>query len=102
MNLWVAIAAAGVLTYGIRLSVLALVHHSLLPDAMRHALRFVLPAVLAAIVLPALLYGRSDELRVGLENERLVAGILAAVIAWLTRNVWLTIAMGMSALWLLQ
>jgi len=40
------------LTY---LGVLVLVHHSTLPRTARNALRFVTPAVLAAIILPAVM-----------------------------------------------
>jgi branched-subunit amino acid transport protein len=32
----------------------------------------------------------------------LIAGGLAAVVAWLTRRVWVTVLVGMIALWLLQ
>ena len=39
MRLWLIVLAMGVATYGIRLSVLAFVHHSALPRAAREALR---------------------------------------------------------------
>jgi len=35
-------------------------------------------------------------------NVRLLAGVLAALVAWRTKNVLLTIAVGMVALWVLQ
>ena len=35
-------------------------------------------------------------------NLRLPAGLLAALVAWRTRNVLLTITAGMVALWLMQ
>ena len=35
-------------------------------------------------------------------NERLLAATLAAAVAWLSKNVWLTVGVGMGALWLLQ
>jgi branched-subunit amino acid transport protein len=39
---------------------------------------------------------------VSLGNTRLVAGALAALVAWRTKNVLLTIGVGMAALWILQ
>lgn len=103
MRLWIIILAMGVVTYGIRLSVLVFVHHSALPRPARDALRFVTPAVLAAIILPAVLYTRGAghfDLTPG--NERLLAALAAAAVAWTTKSVWATIAAGMMALWMLQ
>ncbi len=103
MNLWLTVLAMGVVTYAIRLSLLVFVSHTLLPQAARGALRYVMPAVLLAIILPAVLYVGDDEsLSISLGNERLLAAAFAAAVAWLTRNVWLTVATGMPALWLLQ
>jgi branched-subunit amino acid transport protein len=103
VNLWLTIVAMGIVTYAIRLSLLVFVNHALLPQAARDALRYVMPAVLLAIILPAVLYvGEDESLSISLGNERLLAAAFAAAVAWLTRNVWLTVATGMPALWLLQ
>jgi branched-subunit amino acid transport protein len=103
MRLWLIVIAAGIGTYGIRLSVLALVHHTTLPRPARDALRFVTPAVLVAIILPAVVYTRgAGHFDATPGNERLVAAALAAAVAWATKSVWATIATGMTALWLLQ
>ena len=101
--IWVILFAGGALTYGIRLSMLVFVHHSSLPAALRDGLRYVAPAVMAAFVLPAVLYaGDSGDLDVSAGNERLIAALLAATVAWVTRNTYLTIGAGMVALWTLQ
>jgi branched-subunit amino acid transport protein len=103
MRLWVIVIAMGVVTYGTRLSMLVFVHPSSLPRAARDALRFVTPAVLAAIVLPAVVYthgGGHFDATPG--NERLVAALFAAAVAYGTKSVWATIAVGMTALWLLD
>jgi branched-subunit amino acid transport protein len=103
VNLWLIVIGMGVVTYGVRLSMLVFVSHTALPHAARDALRFVTPAVLAAIILPEVLYpGADDTLDIGPGNERLLAAMLAVAVAWSTRNVWLTIAFGMGALWFLQ
>ncbi len=41
-------------------------------------------------------------LDMSLGNVRLLAGVLAAGVAWRTKNVLLTIGVGMVALWVLQ
>jgi branched-subunit amino acid transport protein len=103
VRLWLIVAAAGIGTYGIRLSVMVFVHHSVLPRAARDALRFVTPAVLLAIILPAVLYtGDRLTFDAGPGNERLTAALAAAAVAWVAKNVWLTIGSGMAMLWLLR
>jgi branched-subunit amino acid transport protein len=102
VNLWLIVLGMGIVTYGVRLSMLVFVSHTALPHAARDALRFVTPAVLAAIILPEVLYPEGASLDAGPGNERLVAAMAAAAVAWITRNVWLTIAVGMGSLWLLQ
>jgi branched-subunit amino acid transport protein len=103
VNLWLTIVGMGLVTYAIRLSVLVFVSHTHLPSAARDALRFVMPAVLFAIILPAVLYvGEDRSFDLALGNQRLMAASFAAAIAWFTKSVWLTVMTGMVALWLLQ
>ena len=101
MNLWLTIIASGGVTYAIRLSFIVLLGRVALPEVLRRGLRFVPPAVLAAIILPELVL-RQGNLDLSPANPRLLAGLLAGVIAWRTRNVLLTIGVGMAGLWLLQ
>ena len=95
MSDWLTIAVAGAGTFAIRLSWLVLARTGGIPVAAREALRFVTPAVLAAIIVPAVLYtGDNTDFSV-IRNERIVAALMAGTIAWATRNVWLTIGIGM-------
>jgi branched-subunit amino acid transport protein len=64
-------------------------------------LRFVPPAVLSAIVAPALLMP-NNSMDISLGNFRLLAGVIAILVAWRTRNTLLTILSGMAALLLLM
>jgi branched-subunit amino acid transport protein len=57
--------------------------------------------VLAAIVLPELLV-RDGAVVASFGNYRLVAGIIAVIVAWRFRRAVPTIAVGMLVLWLLQ
>jgi branched-subunit amino acid transport protein len=104
VNIWLIIVLAGAGTFAIRLSMLVFVHHSALPPLVRDGLRFVMPAVLAAVILPAVLYvGDGDDLSLGIvSNERILAAAFSGAVAWTTRNVWLTIGVGMGALWVLK
>ncbi len=99
--LWAVIASMALITYGLRLSVIALLARLRMPRIALRALRFVPPAVLSAIILPEVLRP-GGTLNLSLGNARLPAALLAAVVAWRTRNVLLTIGAGMAALWLIQ
>lgn len=99
--LLLTILAAGILTFLIRLSFIALHGRVNLPEWFTRALTFVPVAVLSAIILPELLI-TNGALNFTLLNPRLIAGITAALIAWRTKNVWATIAVGMVLLWAVQ
>ena len=57
--------------------------------------------VLSAIIFPEILR-HGGAWNVSPLNPRLLAGIIAALVAWRTRNTMLTILAGMAALWGLQ
>jgi branched chain amino acid efflux pump len=96
-----ALAVAGLVTFAIRLSFIALLGRVEVPPLLTRALRFVPAAVLSAIIVPELVmrHGAPDLSPL---NPRLLAGLLAALVAWRTRSVVITIAAGMLALWALQ
>jgi len=101
MSIWLIMILSGLVTYGIRLSFIQLFGKIEVPLWLGRALRFVPPAVLSAIVFPELLMP-SGTLDISLNNLRLLAGVLAGYVAWRTKNVVLTIAVGMAALLVLQ
>ncbi len=101
MTTWLIILGMGLVTYAIRLSLIALLGRMQVPLLVQRGLRFVPPAVLSAIIFPELLRP-SGALDVSLNNLRLLAGVLAALVAWRTKNVLLTIAVGMATLWILM
>ena len=98
MNLWLIILGMGFVTFGIRLVPIVLLGRIEIPLIMQRALRFVPPAVLTAIVVPELLY-RDSQIDMSLTNVRLLAGLIAIVVAWRTKNALITIGVGMIALW---
>jgi branched-subunit amino acid transport protein len=101
MNLWLAMIFSGLVTYATRLSFILMWERLAVPPLLRRALRFVPVAVLTAIIFPEVLLP-AGSLDLGLGNARLLAGLLAVVVAWRTKNVVWTILAGMLALWGLQ
>ena len=101
MNLWLVVIGMGVITFAIRLSMIVMSGQIDLGDRLQRALRYVPPAVLSAIILPEMLQP-GGTLDFSLGNDRLLAGLIAMVVAWFTRNMIWTVAIGMIALWILQ
>ncbi len=101
MSLWLVILVAGLLTFATRLSFIFLLGRLPMPDWFRRGLRFVPVAVLSAIILPELTSPNGD-LFISWHNPQLLAGAVAILVAWRTRNVILTILAGMAALLVLQ
>ncbi len=95
-TVWTAILLAGIGTYALRASFLAAARRLVdLPPMTERILRQIPPAVLAAIVLPSLV--RPDD-TLDLWQPRLLAGAIAAVVSWRTRNIGLTLLVGMAVL----
>ena len=100
-KIWLTLAVAGLLTYLTRLSFIALLDRWQLPPLVQRALRFVPPAVLSAIIFPELFIS-GGTMNLALNNFRLLAGLVSALVGWKTRNILLTIASGMAVLYLMQ
>lgn len=92
---------AGIVTFLIRFSFIGLWGKLHLPEFVNKSLSYIPTAVLSAIVVPELLI-REGQVDVSLMNSRLLAGVIAILVAWKTKSPILTILAGMGALLLLQ
>ena len=99
-DIWVIMLAVGMLTFVTRLSFIVLLERWQTPPLLKRALRFVPVSVLTAIIAPELVMP-SGTLDFSLGNARLLAGLVAIVVAWKTRNIVWTIVAGMGVLLLL-
>lgn len=93
---WLTIVLASAGTFALRMSFLSVAGRLVdLPPGAQRVLRQIPPAVLAALVVPSLLrpHGELD-----LWQPELVAGVVAALVSWRTRNVGLTLVVGMVVL----
>ncbi|MBK7956209.1 MAG: AzlD domain-containing protein [Candidatus Accumulibacter sp.] len=90
------IAGMMAVTFGIRYFLFALADRIRLAPWLEHSLKFIPPAVLTAITLPAVLLPKG-EWQVSLANPYLVAALLSLAAGILTRNLLATIAIGLAA-----
>lgn len=96
---WGVILAIFLGTLAARLSfVVAFGRLERIPPRLERLLEFVPPAALAALVVPSLLV-LDGSLALSPGNERLVAGAVAAGVAWRTNNLLATVVAGMAVLW---
>lgn len=100
MSLWEIALVLGMaaVTFAVRWPVLALVSRVELPRPLLDALQFIPPAVLTAIIVPALLMPGGESIELSLGNSYLAAGLVAALVAWRRKNLLLTLAVGMGVL----
>lgn len=100
--MWVAVIIIGVGTYLTRLSFIGAFGGREMPPWMELPLRFVAPAVLGAIVLPAVVMPEGVIEFAPAVNPRFLAAAIAGVVAFRWRNVSLVIGVGMASLWLID
>lgn len=99
-EVWMIIVLAALVTLAERGSFLLTRSELPLPGLIKRTLRYVPAAVFAAIAMPAL--AQPSGVALGPVDVRLLAGVVAALFAYKTRNVTLTFVVGMAALWSLS
>ena len=97
MSNLLSFAGMALVTYFTRYAMIAVFGHSAPAPLLSRWLRYVPPAVLAALVVPATLAPHGYVV-VGLPAWSVLAG---AIVAWRTRSVLWTIVGGMAVFWLL-
>lgn len=98
MTTWTVIILAGVATFAMRFAFIALFGRISVPPTLERALKYVAPAVLAAISLPALVIrdGSFDPI-----NPFVPAAIIGGLAAYFTKSIGAAIVVGLPALWLI-
>ena len=99
---WIVIVAVGLLNYLSRLSFIAVFAKVEMPPLVARALRFVPAAMLMAIVVPAVVFASPGSLAFSYTNPKVVAALVAALVAWRTRSAVATMTLGMVTLWIVQ
>lgn len=101
VRLWLVVAGAAIGSYLLRVSFITVFGRiDQVPSRVKTTLSMVPPAVLAALVLPELVLV-DDALALTLGNDRLLAGAVAAVVAWHTEDMLATVGVGMGVLYAL-
>jgi branched-subunit amino acid transport protein len=101
MTIWMIILSSALLVYAIRVSGILLLSKRTIPPTLQRGLQFVPVTVLPAIIAQELCIQQGAP-AIALDNPRLLAGVIAIMIAWRLKNTILTIVAGMAVLFILQ
>ena len=97
---WLSIIIAGVLTYFMRMTMIALINRDMLGPKIKAVLEYVPSAVFPAIIFPGIFindYGVFIEM-----NDPKIFGVLVAVIiGYFSKNIIATILAGLVSYWFL-
>ncbi|EHQ89905.1 AzlD domain-containing protein [Desulfosporosinus youngiae] len=95
------IIGMALVTYFTRFGALALFRFTGVPTWLNRWLKYVPVAVLTTLIIPSLLLPKG-YLDISLHNHYLIAGIVAAFVAYKSRNIIVTLGLGMSVMFVLK
>lgn len=95
------LVAVGIVTYLYRYSMIGFFASRNLPGWLHALCRHIAPASFAALTASAL-FVPGGEVSIALDAPKPWAALVAALVAWRTRNVLATIGTGMAALYLFK
>lgn len=98
---WVVISVIGIATILMRGSFILTAERFKLSNKFADILKFIPASVLAALVAPAIFYHEGIVSAMH-GKERMLAGIIALLVAYKSRNIFFTIITGMGTLYLVQ
>ena len=99
MNLSLIIYA-GIITFFTRFTMIALLKKDTLGEKTKTILSYVPSAIFPAIIFPAIFLDNSGSLDIE-SNPKIVAAIVAIIIAYLSKNIIATIFSGLISYWVL-
>ncbi|MCX7786544.1 MAG: AzlD domain-containing protein [Spirochaetes bacterium] len=100
MRIYGTIVGMALVTFGIRYVLFASAGKVRFSSRFEALLRFIPPAVLSALIVPALLIPQGKEIVIRLDNPYLIGGIVALLVGLIWRNLFAVLGMGMGAFWL--
>ncbi|MBD1157971.1 AzlD domain-containing protein [Pelagibacterales bacterium SAG-MED17] len=97
---WFTIIIAGIITYLMRMTMVALVDRDLLGERVKAVLAYVPSAVFPAIIFPGIFindYGSFIEIN----DPKIFGAIVAILVGYFSRNVIATIISGLLSYWII-
>lgn len=99
MNEIFLITGMALVTFAIRYSMFAVAGRIEFPAWLVRTLQYTPAAVLTALIVPAVLMPAGDTIKFSYTNPYLVGALVAGGVGWFSKNLLLTIVLGMLAFW---
>lgn len=99
MTMWAVVVAAGAATFAMRFVFIGLFGTFQVPPWLERGLRYIAPAVLAAITVPAIF---APGANLDVTTLFVPAAIIGGLAAWRTKSIGAAIVVGLGTLWLLR
>ncbi len=90
----------GLITFLTRFSMIALIKKEMFNDRVREVLSYVPSAIFPAIIFPAIFIDNSGSVQIE-DNPKILAAIIAMLVGVLSRNIILTILLGLLSYWVI-
>ena len=100
MTSWLLITYCGLITFFTRFSMIALLKKEMFNERVREVLSYVPSAIFPAIIFPAIFLNNAGSIQIE-DNPKILAAIIATIIAILSRNIIATIFSGLASYWFL-
>ena len=97
--IWFWIFIAGLITFFTRYSMIAFINPDILSKNTKKVLTYVPSAVFPAIIFPAVFLNSKGYL-VSIDNPQIWAFLIALIIGYFFKNIFLTIISGLLSFWL--
>ena len=100
MTSWFLIIYCGLITFFTRFSMIALLKKEMFNDKIREVLSYVPSAIFPAIIFPAIFLNNAGSIQIE-DNPKILAAIIATIIAIFSKNIVATIFSGLATYWFL-
>ena len=97
---WFSIIIAGILTYLMRMTMIALVDRDLLGNKIKAVLEYVPSAVFPAIIFPAIFINDYGAF-IKIDDPKIFGAIVAIIVGYFSKNIIATILSGLISYWFL-
>ena len=97
---WFTIIIAGIITYFMRMTMVALVDRDLLGERVKAVLAYVPSAVFPAIIFPGIFFNDYGAF-IEMNDPKIFGAIIAILVGYLSRNVIATIISGLFSYWII-
>ena len=97
---WVTLIIAGIITFLLRFSMIALIKENSLSEKTKIVLSYVPSAVFPAIIFPAIFLDNNGLLDL-VNNPKILASIIAIIAGFMSKNIIATIFAGLASYWFL-